>query len=295
MPVLQFKNVLIQIFLTFTALTGLSQRVELEPVCKLPKALNENSGMVAWGDTLLWLINDSGNDPILYAINTRCVIVKKIWVKGAENIDWEELAEDQEGNIFIGDIGNNSNKRETLAIYKISKRDLIQFPDSVQPIETICFFYGNQPHFTPEKSKRYFDAEALFYYNNSLILVTKNRTDPFDGKAYVYRIPIEEGNHRLFPDDSLFTGLGLMELHWIAGADRLSEDKILLLGYDKLFLTTIKEFKKIKSIDLGMWKQFESIALGEKFLYISNEKNKKNKPFLYRIPIKDLEKLFDKI
>ncbi|MFN4298867.1 MAG: hypothetical protein ACK4EX_03940 [Thermaurantimonas sp.] len=262
-------------------------------MCKLPKALNENSGMVAWGDTLLWLINDSGNDPILYAINTKCEILKEIWIKGAENIDWEELAEDLEGNIFIGDIGNNSNKRETLSIYKISKRDLIQFPDSVQPIETICFFYSNQQDFPPEKSKRYFDAEALFYYNDSLTLVTKNRTEPFDGKAYVYRIPIKGGNHRLFPADSLFTGLGLMELHWIAGGDLLKDDKILLLGYDKVFLTIIKELKKIKSIDLGMWKQFESIAVGEKFIFISNEKNRKNKPVLYKISVKDIEQLFD--
>lgn len=293
MPIVQFKNVIIQIFLTFSTLAGLSQRVDLEPVCELPKALNENSGMVAWGDTLLWVINDSGNDPILYAINTRCEVLKEIWIDDAENIDWEELAEDQDGNIYIGDIGNNSNKRETLVIYKISREDLIRFPDTVRPVTTICFFYGNQSDFSVDKSNRYFDAEALFFYIDSLTLITKNRTYPFDGKAYVYRIPAQEGNHRLMPVDSVFTGSGLMELHWISGADRLGDDRILLLGYDKIFLTKINKFKKLKSIDLGMWKQFESIAVGSEYIFISNEKNKKNKPVLYRISIKELDKYFD--
>lgn len=289
MPVLQFKNLIIQIALTLSSLTGISMSVDMEAMCDLPKALKENSGMAAWGDTLLWFINDSGNDPKLFAVNHRCEVVKEIWIKGAENVDWEDLAVDSDGNIFIGDIGNNSNKRETLVIYKISKKDLLAFPDTIEPILSICFFYKNQSKFPPDSDQKYFDAEALFFYNDSLSLITKNRTYPFDGKAYYYRIPIEAGNHALLPSDSLYTGLGLMELHWISGAEILETNQVLAIGYDKLFIAEINDFSKIKSIGLGSWDQFESVAAGDQYIYISNEKNKKNKAKLYRIDKKQLE------
>ncbi|MFN3952524.1 MAG: hypothetical protein ACK4KT_08995 [Thermaurantimonas sp.] len=289
MPVLQFENLIIQIALTFAALTGISKSVVPEALCTLPNVLKENSGMVAWGDTLLWFINDSGNQPKLYAVNTRCEIVKEVWVNGAENVDWEDMAQDKEGNIFIGDIGNNSNKRKTLVIYKISKADLLACTDSVNPVVSICFFYKNQDKYPPDSDKKYFDAEALFFYNDSLSLITKNRTYPFDGKAYYYRIPAESGHYALMPADSLFTGLGLMELHWISGADIWSDNHLIAIGYDKLFLIEIDKFEKTISIGLGRWDQFESVASGERYIYISNEKNKKNKATLYRIDKKTLE------
>ena len=289
MPALQFQNLAIQIALTLASLTGITKSVDPEVLCTLPKALKENSGMVAWGDTLLWFINDSGNEPKLFAVNTKCEIVKEIWISGAVNVDWEDLARDDEGNIFIGDIGNNSNKRKSFGIYKISKPDLLAFPDTVEPVLSLCFFYENQDKFPPDSDKKYFDAEALFFYNDSLSLITKTRTYPFDGKAYYYRIPVRSGNYALMPVDSLFTGLGLMELHWISGADLWSPDHVIAIGYDKIFIAKINEFDKIKSVGLGRWDQFESVALGEHYIYISNEKNKKNKATLYRIEKKMLE------
>lgn len=290
MPVYQFKNLIIQILLTLSALSGISKSVEPEPICALPKALKENSGMVAWGDSLLWLINDSGNDPKLFAVNLKCEILKEVWIKNAENIDWEDLTKDEEGNIYIGDIGNNSNMRRSLVIYKLSKQKLMEYPDTIEPMISICFFYKNQDKYPPESGQKYFDAEALYFCKDSLSLITKNRTYPFDGKAYLYRIPIIEGNHPLMPKDSLFTGKGLMELHWIAGADLLNDSLILAIGYDKIFVAAVNNLIRIKSINLNMWNQFESIAVGEKYIYISNEKNRKSKAFLFRV---DKEKLLN--
>jgi hypothetical protein len=34
--------------------------------------------------------------------------------------------EDKEGNLYIGDFGNNENKREDLCIYKIAKDSLLK-------------------------------------------------------------------------------------------------------------------------------------------------------------------------
>jgi hypothetical protein len=295
MPILQFKNIVIQFLLTFSTLTGISQSIEIEPVCKLPKELNENSGMAAWGDTLLWLVNDSGNDPVLYAIDTSCTIVKKFWVANAENFDWEDLATDKEGNLYIADIGNNSNKRQTLVIYKIPKSELLSFSDTITPEFSICFFYSDQIEFPPVKERRYFDAEALFHFNDSLTLITKNRTNPFDGKALMYRIPPMPGNFSLNVFDTLFTGLGLMELHWVSGADIFNDAVVIALSYDKIILFDVHNPDKKISLDLKLYKQFESIAIGDKYMYISNEKNVKNKPILYRVKLTELEKYFRKI
>jgi len=44
-------------------------------------------------------------------------------------------------------------------------------------------------------------------------------------------------------------------------------------------------------IDLGLWKQFECIAIGDKYLFVSNERNKLNTPILYRVPKEEILKL----
>jgi uncharacterized protein YdgA (DUF945 family) len=62
---------------------------------------------------LLWVIEDSGNANKIYGLNqTR----KNITIRMLK-IDWEEITKDKEGNLYIGDFGNNENK-EDLCIYK---------------------------------------------------------------------------------------------------------------------------------------------------------------------------------
>ena len=35
--------------------------------------------------------------------------------------DWENIAIDSAGHLYIGDIGNNDSKRDTLAVYEIDE------------------------------------------------------------------------------------------------------------------------------------------------------------------------------
>jgi hypothetical protein len=69
------------------------------------------------------VIEDSGNANKIYGLNQR-ENSKKHHYQNAENIDWEEITKDKEGNLYIGDFGNNENKREDLCIYKIAKDSL---------------------------------------------------------------------------------------------------------------------------------------------------------------------------
>ena len=92
---------------------------KLKVVMDLPIALNEVSGLETdINNDLFWMVNDSGNKPILYGLNTVGNIVKSIKIK-AKNRDWEDLTIDPDGNIYIGNFGNNDNDSNNLSILKI--------------------------------------------------------------------------------------------------------------------------------------------------------------------------------
>ena len=62
---------------------------------------------------ILWTINDSGDDPILYAVSTTGADLGTIKVAGARNRDWEDLASfrlNDTAYLLIADIGDNRRK-----------------------------------------------------------------------------------------------------------------------------------------------------------------------------------------
>ena len=160
---------------------------------KLPPDLTESSGVVSYGDHTIWTIEDSGNADKLFHVSFDGNIIEAIKVKNASNYDWEDLAKDEAGNIYIGDVGNNRNNRDDLVIYKVPNPNFLR--KGKITAEKIKFSYPDQKEFPPEKHQRYFDAEALFYRNHSLYVVTRNRSKPFDGKAFVYKIPAIPGEY----------------------------------------------------------------------------------------------------
>lgn len=90
------------------------------------QAINESSGIVASrrNKGIFWTHNDSGDDAFVYAID-RQGRHRGVWrVKGATAQDWEDIAAWKDGKsgksyLYIGDIGNNSKKREFLTVYRI--------------------------------------------------------------------------------------------------------------------------------------------------------------------------------
>ena len=144
---------------------------ELHLIASLPDALEEVSGIEKTIDTeILWMHNDSGNKPKVYGLNTIGEIVREIRLE-ADNIDWEDITSDTQGNLYIADFGYNKNNRKDLRILKINKSDLLG-NNRVIP-EIISFSYPKQKKFPPKKKKRFFDAESLVYYNGSLYIFTK--------------------------------------------------------------------------------------------------------------------------
>ena len=60
-------------------------------------SINEASGLVMSGDHpgVLWMIEDSLNPPILWAINTQGQTVGQFTLSGAINVDWEDISIDR--------------------------------------------------------------------------------------------------------------------------------------------------------------------------------------------------------
>lgn len=182
------KVLLCLFLLVFSCDTG-----NLKVIADLPKTLNEVSGTETIANSdLIWMINDSGNTPKLYGLDTKGNIIKAIKIN-AKNNDWEDLTTDSLGNIYIGDFGNNFNKRKNLAVLKVKNEDLIDSKNV--EIQHISFYYPNQKNFPPKKKKMHFDCEAFFHFNNSLYLFTKSREKQNFGKTNLYKIPATQGNH----------------------------------------------------------------------------------------------------
>ena len=71
---------------------------------------------------IFWVHNDSGNPPLLFAIRGDGRIVRQFRL-AIPNIDWEDIAIDDQGHLYLGDIGNNTGALPLRAIYRIDEPD----------------------------------------------------------------------------------------------------------------------------------------------------------------------------
>ena len=162
--------------------------------------------------------NDSGGTSYLYLVNQSGTITDSIEIKDRINKDWEEITADDNNNIYIGDFGNNLNKRQDLNIIKFNGNSS----------EIINIRFADQKQFPPEKENMNFDCEAMFWSDNNLYLFSKNR-----GSKWVkaYKVPDIPGNYSVSPIDSIRLP------HAITAADINSKHtEFVLLGYGMIYL-----------------------------------------------------------
>lgn len=159
-------------------------RVSLKPVAELndPK-IEEQSGVIPGARPgLFWVQNDSGDSARIFPLEISGSVARRwsgspaegLFVPGARNVDWEDLAMGPDSTIWISDTGNNWNQRRDLALYHISAPD----PTGATPIrllKKINVFYPDQTDFPPKKNN--FDSEALIQTDGQLYLLTKHRAD----------------------------------------------------------------------------------------------------------------------
>lgn len=153
-----------------------------EPMGVLPAELAEASGLAASRrhPGVLWLHNDSGSDPEVFAVDSTGAVLGRVRVTGAENVDWEDIALGPcpAGEcLYIADTGDNNERREAVAVYRVPEPDPAD--TATLPAERFRLRFPDGPR----------DAEALFVTPDTpdarVYLVSKGRTSP----VTVYRAP----------------------------------------------------------------------------------------------------------
>lgn len=223
------------------------QKMKVERAAKLDRILTECSGICLspWSDHLLAL-NDSGGEAEIYEITRDGELVQTHPVPGAVNRDWEEITTDPAGNVYIGDFGNNGNRRRDLTIYKyagdaasggvsadhVSANRISADRISADHVQKITFRYADQTFEAGEKKE--YDCEAFFWANDSLYLFTKS-WEKGVRTCRMYVLPDRPGDYEVAPRDEV-----LLKAQVTGAAISPDKDRFALISYGKIFLFGIK-------------------------------------------------------
>lgn len=240
-------------------------KVKIERIGRIVKDVKESSGLAQASDTTFWTHPDGGPESVLHLIDIKGNLLQTINLT-LPNRDWEDLAQDDAGNLFIGDFGNNVNTRRDLAVYKLEKA-------AMQVTDTISFSYADQSEFPPSYTQRHYDLEAFFYHSDSLYLFTKSRA--YKGITKLYSLPASPGNYKVEPKEQLRVKSPIT-----AAAISPDQQDYTLLGYGRMYLFQMnKEGVSLSSkrycLTVGRTGQAEAVLyLSPTQLLITNERGK---------------------
>ena len=108
--------------------------------------------------------------------------------------------------------------------------------------EIIELSYNEQTDFPPKDEALNFDAEGLAYHNDSLWIITKCRSIPFEGNAYIYKFPTKAGKYNLKRKSHLFIGKEGFIKDAVTSLD-IYNNKVYLLTYNRILIYAIIENK----------------------------------------------------
>jgi hypothetical protein len=143
--------------------------------------LTESSGVAASRRQpgVLWTLNDSGNEPWIFATDTLGRDLGAFRVADADNYDWEAIALGPCGRrecLYIADTGDNGESRGKVRIYRVPEPSLPAESPRTSPAEVLRLRYPDGKH----------DVEAAFVGGDGTVfLISKGR----EGTARAYRVP----------------------------------------------------------------------------------------------------------
>jgi hypothetical protein len=118
----------------------------------------------------VWMHNDSGDGARIGWLNLVSRARGFVEVRGAQAVDWEDMAPAPGGRLIIGDIGDNNRSRANVVLYEIPDTDAAAVDATAQTLT-----YADGAH----------DAEALVVdpASGAAYVITKESS----GRAGVYR------------------------------------------------------------------------------------------------------------
>jgi hypothetical protein len=148
--------------------------------------LVETSGLAASRRVpgILWALNDSGNRPVLYALDADGAELGQVTLAGVENVDWEDLAAFSwrgEPWLLVADVGDNCGRRFQVVLHVLPEPQADEqgrFSGEIRPVRSLLFTYPDGP--------RDCEAVAVDEAAGQILLLSK-RTEP----PVLYRLPLE--------------------------------------------------------------------------------------------------------
>ena len=247
-----------------------------------------------------WTHNDSGDQPRLFLVDKAhkqnkssanalaaegrelCPTVR---LAGAEAVDWEDMASaeiDGKAYLFVGDIGDNLKRRETIDLYVLLEPEGVKLVDGVTAaVEAgrIRFRYADGPR----------DCEALVVdaARQQVLLIEKSRL-PWAG-VYLLRLPEQwqrlatvESPAATTEEPLVAERIGTVPIPMVTGADlRADGQQLAVITYFDLFLFERGEGESWQTVlgrtprhvGLPKLKQVEAVAYDQQGrLWVSSER-----------------------
>ena len=138
-------------------------------------ALVETSGVIASRrqPDVMWVHNDSGDTPRVFAISSEGVTRGEFQLAGASARDWEDIAlgpgpAPDTDYLYVGDIGDNTATRDGITVYRVAEPTVegdASTPVTVDGVVAMALTYPDGPH----------DAETLLVdpATGDILVVTK--------------------------------------------------------------------------------------------------------------------------
>lgn len=142
------------------------------------RSITESSGIVVSrrDPNLFWTHNDGGGKrQVLYGMTRYGKPLAEFRITGALLEDWEDIAADNSGHLFLGDIGNNDAKRGSLAVHQVDEPDITQRQNGIARVTQSWMLRF------PGKA---FDCESLVVWQGHGYLISKVFDDE---RAGLYR------------------------------------------------------------------------------------------------------------
>jgi len=199
----------------------------LGPAVALPPVLQETSG-VAWSrihPDVLFSHNDSGHDPILFALDMQGNILGEIPVAGGRNQDWEDLAVGRcpTGTcLYVADVGDNGEVRDHVTLYRVPDPGVYDGT----PVDAESF-----PMALPHGPR---DMESLLVLpGEEILLITKGRSDGVT--VLRYPPPLRSGETVILETVQRLTDDRLSLPRQITGADASPDGSLVAIrSYESL-------------------------------------------------------------
>jgi hypothetical protein len=199
--------------------------------------ITESSGLVDLGSTMVTM-NDSGGAPVLYTVDARTgrTVGRTTYADAVQDV--EALAPGSGEVVWAADIGDNSEQRSSVYVYRVP----VGRGDRRVDAASYELVYPDGPH----------DAESLVVHDGRLYLITKGL---LGGTAYVAPRHLDPDRpNRLRP-------VAPVDI-WATDAALLPDGRhVLVRGYDSADILTFPGFRPVASVQLPDQEQGEGVSI----------------------------------